>query len=279
MVLSSSIQSKPVEFVQWVSQLPRPLGAVGKSQGHGEKPHKVIKLADIDDALLEQLTQSYVNFCFASHFLARPHAYEGASLVTMLEGDRRRDKHTEELSALAALMASESRAGRFTCLSTPPEKKLAQFSTTSPSLPQSVVRPPPGLERPVSPHVAGDPQACLELRGQAGKSARKAGRRFMCRFVFHGFDAARHADFDLVPRIIGRRCANLRPIRKACNGYIRVNEMNNPVEVVLRCETQQDLDEGIKQLTTLLDDLCKHFSRYCRKQGINPVPELYHLLP
>jgi len=55
--------------------------------------------------------------------------------------------------------------------------------------------------------------------------------------------------------------------------------MDTPVEVTLSCHNQEDLDEGIKQLTTLLEDLRNHFSRYCYKRGISPVPELFHLLP
>ena len=40
----------------------------------------------------------------------------------------------------------------------------------------------------------------------------------MCKFVFNGFDAKNHADFELVPRLIGRKGCNLRPISQSCRG-------------------------------------------------------------
>ena len=70
-------------------------------------------------------------------------------------------------------------------------------------------------------------------------------------------------------------------IREACNAYIRVNRgasIKKPVEVVLRCENQEDFDKGTDQVTTLLKKIRVHFARYCRKRGISPVPELYQIL-
>lgn len=201
---------------------------------------------------------------------------------------------SSSLPALAAWAASEARAGQFTCLSTTPEVRPAPFSPTF-STPSWPVPPPfdaptlpPGLERPVPP-LPPPPQAA-EVELAPRRRAGKAGQ-FLCRFVFTGFDAANHADFELVPRLIGRKGCNLRPISQACRGKIRVSgwdgsqpmgkygTMDTPVEVTLSCHNQEDLDEGIKQLTTLLEDLRNHFSRYCYKRGISPVPELFHLLP
>jgi len=199
------------------------------------------------------------------------------------------------LPALAAWAASEARAGRFTCLSTTPEVRPPQSSPSSFAAPSWPVPPPfeaptlpPGLERPVPP-LPPPPQAAeAELAPRRGRTG-KAGQ-FLCRFIFSGFDATHHADFELVPRLIGRKGCNLRPISQACRGKIRVSgwdgsqpmgkygTMDTPVEVTLSCHNQEDLDEGIKQLTTLLEDLRNHFSRYCYKRGISPVPELYHLL-
>ena len=70
-----------------------------------------------------------------------------------------------------------------------------------------------------------------------------------------------------------------------CNAYIRVSQgdseggNNKPVEMVVCCGNQEDMDKGTNQLTTLLEDLRMHFSRYCCRRGISPIPELYRLLP
>eukprot|EP00439_Symbiodinium_sp_Y106_P012861 s2192_g1.t2 len=106
---------------------------------------------------------------------------------------------SSSLPALAAWAASEARAGRFTCLSTTPEVRPAPFSPTF-STPSWPVPPPfdaptlpPGLERPVPP-LPPPPQAA-EVELAPRRRAGKAGQ-FLCRFVFIGFDATNHADFE-----------------------------------------------------------------------------------
>eukprot|EP00931_Biecheleriopsis_adriatica_P058673 TRINITY_DN3498_c0_g1_i6.p1 TRINITY_DN3498_c0_g1~~TRINITY_DN3498_c0_g1_i6.p1 ORF type:complete len:359 (+),score=65.80 TRINITY_DN3498_c0_g1_i6:110-1078(+) len=53
-------------------------------------------------------------------------------------------------------------------------------------------------------------------RGQHAK------KTFTCRYVFTGYDVDRFADFELVPRLIGRGGSNMRPIAKACGGKVRI---------------------------------------------------------
>eukprot|EP00913_Durusdinium_trenchii_P010074 g9453.t1 len=114
-------------------------------------------------------------------------------------------------------LASRARAGRFTCLSTTPElTRPAPPAYPPPTWPCQFEAPP--LPMPPLPPQSADrdyeptlPPARLPGTGKNG--------HFMCKFVFNGFDANNHADFELVPRLIG---CNLRPISQSCRGKIRV---------------------------------------------------------
>lgn len=192
------------------------------------------------------------------------------------------------LPTLAAWAQAEARAGRFTCLSTTPE-------LTRPAPP---AYPPPAWPSlpipPLPPQSADGDYAPLSQESRRRVATGKTGN-FLAKFVFNGFDASNHADFELVPRLIGRKGCNLRPISQSCRGKIRVTgwdgsqpmgkfqttgkpNVDSPVEVTLSCHDQDSLDEGIRQINVLLEDLSNHFSRYCYKRGISPVPELYHLI-
>ena len=154
-----------------------------------------------------------------------------------------------------------------------PKTSSSQCSSTQENPCEKLRRVMRAVDPPPSPGLV------RKLQVGAGAGANPGG--FLRRFVFTGFDAVNHADFELVSRLIGRGGCNMSPIREACNAYIRVNKgasIDKPVEVVLRCENQEDLDKGTNQVTLLLEDIRVHFSRFCRKRGISPVPELYHVL-
>jgi len=214
-----------------------------------------------------------------------------------VEPSRGQDATREPLPTLAAWAQAEARAGRFTCLSTTPELTRPSPPAYPPPAWPCPFEAPPALPIPPLPPQSADgdftPLSASDVRRRASTSG-KTGN-FMCKFVFNGFDAKNHADFELVPRLIGRKGCNLRPISQSCRGKIRVTgwdgsqpmgkfqttgkpNVDSPVEVTLSCHDQESLDEGIRQINILLEDLSNHFSRYCYKRGISPVPELYHLL-
>ncbi|CAE7404646.1 dbo [Symbiodinium natans] len=312
MALSCSLELKLGELGQ-KTQPPRPLplGGFGKSQADVKQPYDGIKLKGLESRQSrtaegavsdEDLTPTCASSATSTAASPRtswhdvmpmkvplppscwkeiaaqsssPMRFGTVPESSQVMDATHRQSAISSLPSLAAWASSESQAG-FTCLST-------QFSTTSPPWPQRFAKfaPPPGLERPVPPQVDGElPEP--EFPG-TGKSIPKAEGPFLRRFVFTGFDAVNHADFDLVPRLIGRGGCNLRPIRQACNAYIRVSggedDLRSPVEVLLLCGNQKDLEEGTRRLTKLLQNLRVHFARYCRKRGISPVPVLYRLLP
>jgi len=225
------------------------------------------------------------------------------------------DATREPLPSLAAWAQAEARAGRFTCLSTTPEPTRPSPPGLPPTacpcqstpIPAPPAYPPPAwpcqFEAPSLPIPPLPPQSADGDYEQTPRHGRptsaftgdRTGKSlpFACKFVFNGFDPTNHADFELVPRLIGRRGCNLRPISQSCRGKIRVtgwdgsqsskswqasrSEESSLVEVTLSCYDQENLNEGIRQLNILLEDLSNHFSRYCFKRGINPVPDLYHL--
>ncbi|CAJ1453384.1 unnamed protein product, partial [Effrenium voratum] len=179
--------------------------------------------------------------------------------------ERNSDATREQcLPALAAWAAQEARAGRFTCLSTSPDqikRPEVRPGFPSPAWP-CPFEAPPALPPPALPP---QPSSAEEnrRRGKCGSYAAK--------FVFSGFDPQIHSDFELVPRLIGRKGCNLRPISQGCRGKIRVTGWDgsqpmgkfasgkplasDAVEVTLTCHDSESLDEGIRELRVLLEDL------------------------
>eukprot|EP00933_Yihiella_yeosuensis_P006648 TRINITY_DN11137_c0_g1_i6.p1 TRINITY_DN11137_c0_g1~~TRINITY_DN11137_c0_g1_i6.p1 ORF type:complete len:503 (-),score=134.00 TRINITY_DN11137_c0_g1_i6:298-1806(-) len=115
---------------------------------------------------------------------------------------------------------------------------------------------------------------------------------FTCKVVFTGFDPERDGDFELVPRLIGRRGCNMQAVSAACGGKVRIRgrgsgqrehlksgrslaEADVPLQISLKCMDHQKLEVGMNQLKAFLDGISSHFDRYCRKQGTRPTPELY----
>jgi len=133
---------------------------------------------------------------------------------------------------------------------------------------------------------------------QISSSGRGGGgrdRRFTCKFSFGGFNVDRDADFELVPRLIGRGGVNMRNIARACDGKVRIRgrgsghqeqqkgsrvlvEADVPLQIALSCKDSACYEEGRRQVFALLDFIAIHFERYCRKKGVLPVPPLFSVV-
>ncbi|CAK0821896.1 unnamed protein product [Prorocentrum cordatum] len=119
--------------------------------------------------------------------------------------------------------------------------------------------------RPGSPD--GGLGACsASLRRRRGGAREK---RYTTDFVFVGFDRDSHADFELVPRLIGRGGCNVRAIAAACEGKVRVRgrgsghreeareggppaEADVPLQIALSCRDSCAFEAGKELLLELL---------------------------
>jgi len=143
-----------------------------------------------------------------------------------------------------------------------------------------------------------DIPGCCDVPDDSPADASSLGsrdRRFTCKFVFGGFDLERDADFELVPRLIGRGGANMRDIAKACDGKVRIRgrgsghreqqkgrssleEADVPLQIALSCRDKDSFEEGRKRLLSLLQFISMHFERYCRRKGVDPAPALFSVV-
>lgn len=119
----------------------------------------------------------------------------------------------------------------------------------------------------------------------------KQGSRFTYTVVFPGHDIDLHHDFELVPRLIGRKGENMHKIVTASNGKVRIRgrgsghcevkrsnvtqEADIPLQIALSCSSFEGLQRGVAQLDSLLQVVAGHFARYCRSKGFDEVPQLY----
>mmetsp|Transcript_48812 Transcript_48812/g.129372 ORF Transcript_48812/g.129372 Transcript_48812/m.129372 type:complete len:402 (-) Transcript_48812:207-1412(-) len=125
--------------------------------------------------------------------------------------------------------------------------------------------------------------------------ARRRCHRFTCKFVFGGFDLGEDADFELVPRLIGRGGAHMRAVAEACQGKVRIRgrgsgymeqqkggkppaEAGVPLQIVVSCTEKGHLEEGKRRLQTLLQNLSLHFDRYRKMRGAEPPLALYSIV-
>jgi len=125
--------------------------------------------------------------------------------------------------------------------------------------------------------------------------ARRRCHRFTCKFVFVGFDLDEDADFELVPRLIGRGGAHMRAVAEACQGKVRIRgrgsgymeqqkggkppaEAGVPLQIVVSCTERRHLEEGKRRLQTLLQSLSLHFDRYRKMRGTDPPLTLYNIV-
>ncbi|CAE7564332.1 unnamed protein product [Symbiodinium natans] len=113
--------------------------------------------------------------------------------------------------------------------------------------------------------------------------------------VFSGYDHDKHADFELVPRVIGKGGCNMLPFprmgasARVCgqgSGLCEIEEhpghgdnqvdKNETLQLVVCCSTQDVMDEAMQWAQNFLGELRTHFRRFCRKKGF-PCPELYYM--
>ncbi|CAE8594600.1 unnamed protein product [Polarella glacialis] len=122
---------------------------------------------------------------------------------------------------------------------------------------------------------------------------KERGFTYTCKFLLSGMDPDRDAEFELVPRLIGRQGCNTRFLAEISGGKVRVRgrgsqhleergpsgsslrEADVPLQITLSTTSEEGFGRGKKELQTLLDTIASHFARYCRRKGIHPVPELY----
>ncbi|CAE8673238.1 unnamed protein product [Polarella glacialis] len=93
----------------------------------------------------------------------------------------------------------------------------------------------------------------------------------------------RDSDFDLVPRLIGRQVHHthhIAAVRIRGRGSQHMEcssgtqEADVPLQISLSTKSPEGFELGKKELEALLQDIGSHFTRYCRRKGIHPVPEL-----
>lgn len=141
-----------------------------------------------------------------------------------------------------------------------------------------VVVPPPAKSMVAIPVESG--------QREVPTSQQKAKRTtFAIKVTFPGFDPVLHADFDLVPRLIGRGGSNVRSISQACGGKLSIRGPGSGSEkpqskdvllhLLLTCQDANSRDNGKQLLLQLLDGIHLHFQRYINKKSLLPVSTFY----
>lgn len=164
-------------------------------------------------------------------------------------------------------------------------------STSSISVCPVVVPPPRKFTEaadqllPATAEHALAPAPARQSEHQKGKKA-----TFVSKVIFPGYDAGLHADFDLVPRLIGRGGTNVRSIANACGGTVRIRGPGSgmeqpsskaalgkevPLHILLTCCDEASHELGKQELLKLLDGILVHFQRYIGKKSMRPVTRLY----
>mmetsp|Transcript_24859 Transcript_24859/g.65323 ORF Transcript_24859/g.65323 Transcript_24859/m.65323 type:complete len:321 (-) Transcript_24859:127-1089(-) len=135
---------------------------------------------------------------------------------------------------------------------------------------------------------------CAALERIRPSRARGGCFRFVCKFVFTGFDLVTDADFELVPRLIGRCGANMKEVAHVCHGKVRIRgkgsgheetqkgrppaEANVPLQIVLSCTESSHLEKGKMMLNELVTGLSRHFEKFRRVRGLEAPTALYTLM-
>jgi hypothetical protein len=108
-------------------------------------------------------------------------------------------------------------------------------------------------------------------------------QRCSCVVTFPGYDATQNADFDLVPRLIGRNGSNVKEISAACGGKVQIRgygsghagSEDQSLRLKLTCKNAEKLEAGKRILLEILKSMAQHFSRYCRQQALQPPPDFF----
>ncbi|CAE7803961.1 celCCD, partial [Symbiodinium necroappetens] len=170
----------------------------------------------------------------------------------------------------------------------PKQHELSESETAKMSWPEL----DPALSSPRQVTKArGQGQPKRGARRSSMKSMKKA-LDFTFTVVFTGYDHEKHAEFELVPRLIGKRGCNMLPIQnigaaaRVCgrgSGYKEVHtadgqtvEKDETLQLAVACRTNDMHDAALRLVQPLLNDLSHHFRRFCRKKGLE-CPDLYIL--
>lgn len=143
--------------------------------------------------------------------------------------------------------------------------------------------------------MLGDSEAAevsLERPAAAEKlhKRRRAKPRICGSFKF-AISAEKVADFELVPKLIGRNGTNMKKIAQRCNGKLRIRgrgsgycegperrEVDLPLQLALSCPSAEDLSLGKQLVLGLLDQLASLYAQYCHLAKIEPPTRFYTTL-
>merc|ERR1712136_283880 len=112
------------------------------------------------------------------------------------------------------------------------------------------------------------------VNSRSGRARRRC-HRFTCKFVFAGFDLEEDADFELVPRLIGRGGAHMRAVAEACQGKVRIRGRGSGY-MEQQKGGRPPAEAGVP-LQTVLQNLSLHFDRYRKMRGAEPPLALYSI--
>eukprot|EP00930_Biecheleria_cincta_P034504 TRINITY_DN23845_c0_g1_i1.p1 TRINITY_DN23845_c0_g1~~TRINITY_DN23845_c0_g1_i1.p1 ORF type:complete len:358 (+),score=48.65 TRINITY_DN23845_c0_g1_i1:110-1183(+) len=164
---------------------------------------------------------------------------------------------------------------------------------------------PDNLSRKFHAHaIQGEPAAmrCQSQRhsarqGQVASTVHadnqmRCHEHFVCEILFPGYCSEHHADFDLVPRLIGRGAVHVKEIAAAGARVSLVGEGSSavpasrfkgrdrggnesledgtdsdmPLKMVLSSSSAQSLEAALQTAQKQLSDLEKHWACFCRKK-------------
>lgn len=140
------------------------------------------------------------------------------------------------------------------------------------------------------PAKSGQECAVGGLRKNAKKHVGEASlQKQHCSFIFQ-VTQRDVKEFQLVPRLIGRKGANMKRIADACNVRIRIRgrgsgfmeehkmlEANIPLQMALSADDFAGYEKARGMLTEVLDAMAGRFEQYCLQRQINPPPAFYVL--
>ena len=116
--------------------------------------------------------------------------------------------YLNRLSSLASTSAESEDSESCSDSSTSPNFASLLPGPSPQELLRSPLPPPPGLT--MSPYTESEPRCQLPVQPKPKPMPKLKSFNFAV--VFQGYDLTKHADFELVPRLIGRRGCNMAPI-------------------------------------------------------------------
>eukprot|EP00747_Dinoflagellata_sp_TGD_P027475 gnl/TRDRNA2_/TRDRNA2_132635_c0_seq1.p1 gnl/TRDRNA2_/TRDRNA2_132635_c0~~gnl/TRDRNA2_/TRDRNA2_132635_c0_seq1.p1 ORF type:complete len:200 (-),score=11.96 gnl/TRDRNA2_/TRDRNA2_132635_c0_seq1:201-800(-) len=118
----------------------------------------------------------------------------------------------------------------------------------------------------------------------------RVARRLCFTFVI-AIRPSRAADFNLVPKLIGKNGANARRIEFACGGKVRVRgrgvgrregrfmrEAPCNLRISLSCPSEASLMLGCNMLTAFLNDIAQEYRLFCQANNIHTPARFYTIV-